>query len=94
MVFDDEDVTLSDGSDFSDSDGEQNEDKMKITYRDLIAKNLVNSLDKVDKRMLKLHRVVRKHTGVKESLFRMLSMKRMLKAIPSDSVSEVDLSIE
>ena len=77
MVIDDEDASLSHGSDFSDSEGEQNEDIIKIVYRNLIAKNLVNSHDKVDKRMLKLHRVVRKHTGVKESLFTMLSMKRI-----------------
>ena len=82
-VFDYESSALSNVSDFSDSESEENKDSdkktLKSTYRDKIAKNIVTSLDKVEKRMLKLHGFVKKprkktdligFLGLKEGLFR------------------------
>ena len=64
LVYDDEMAVKHDESDFSASEDEENQDIKKKTnksiYRDKIAKNLVNSHDKVDKRMLKIHRIVEK----------------------------------
>ena len=82
-IFDYESSALSNVSNFSDSESEENKDSdkktLKKSYRDKIAKNIVTSLDRVDKRMLKLHGIVknpRKKTdlidflGLKEALFR------------------------
>ena len=82
-IFDYESSALSNVSDFSDSESEENKDSdkktLKKSYRDKIAKNIVTSQDRVDKRMLKLHGIVKKprkktdligFLGLKESLFR------------------------
>ena len=85
-VFDYESAALSNVSDFSDSESEENKDSdkktLKSTNRDKIAKNIVTSHDKVDKRLLKLHSFVKKppkktdligFLGLKEALFRRMS---------------------
>ena len=93
-VFDDENVensTLRNYSNFSESESEENKDSdektLKSTIRDKIAKNIVTSLDKVDKRMLKLHGFVKKphqktdligYLGLKEFL-----SKNLIKSTPS-----------
>ena len=96
-VFDYESAALSNVSDFSDSESEENKDSdkkiLKSTYTDKIAKNIVTSLDRVDKRMLKLHGVVKKpkkktdligFLGLRDSLKRQMSAK--LDPVPKNSL--------
>ena len=106
MLFDDENAVRSDYSDFSDSESAKNKDSnnktIKSIYSDKIAKNLVNSLDRVDTRMLKLHRIVKKphqktdlinYLGLKESLFSKSLFKSVPKLSTPDSVTKDSLSI-
>ena len=85
VAFDDEKNVMFGNSDSSNSENDEAQASKKQTnkslYTDKIAKNLVNSHDKVDQRMLKLHKIVENsqektdlinYLGVKDSLSKSL----------------------
>ena len=81
MAYDEERAVLDEDSDFSYNESnmvlQSNKKTSLSTFTDRIAKDLINSHNKVDKRMLKLHKIVEtsyektdliNYLGVKDNL--------------------------
>ena len=95
MAYNHEKEILYEDSDGSKSDTEKDKKTNKSIFTDRIAKDLFNSRDKVDQRILKLHKFTAEKTqyidkmdylGIKDLLFRSLSEK--FKSQESDLVKK------
>ena len=91
MAYDYEKEFLYEDSDGSESDSEKGQKTNRSIFTDRIAKDLINSHDKVDRRLLKLHKFATGPTqkidkmgylGVKDLLFKSMSMNFMNKEEP------------
>ena len=88
MAYDHEKEILHEDSDGSESDNEKGKKTKRSIFTDRIAKDLINSHDKVDQRLLKLHKFTTTqkidrmdYLGVKDLLLKKLA-SRFLKNLP------------
>ena len=86
MAYDHEKEILHEDSDGSESDNEKGKKTKRSIFTDRIAKDLINSHDKVDQRLLKLHKFATGPTqkvdkmgylGVKDLLLKSLTSRMM-----------------